>query len=176
MIATGQKSNYIFTKIHQIIVILTTINFPTLFFLFFCCCILWKTSCRPLGYERAFLPLCKVAQTPFPIQGDDVYLHTEHQERRWTHELRWVLPDIPASTTRSTHVGPASQTIDQHWANIGWTSGITPGPKPRLVWGMAHSTYITISVPSNWDFVGASIPHGLWKKQRVAIENGPCSL
>ena len=26
---------------------------------------------RPLGYERVYLPLCKVADTPFYIQGDD---------------------------------------------------------------------------------------------------------
>ena len=26
---------------------------------------------RPLGYERVYLPLCKVADTPFHIQGDD---------------------------------------------------------------------------------------------------------
>ena len=25
--------------------------------------------CRPLGYERVYLPLCKVADTPFNIQG-----------------------------------------------------------------------------------------------------------
>ena len=28
---------------------------------------------RPLGYERVHLPLCKVADTPFHIQGDDMY-------------------------------------------------------------------------------------------------------
>ena len=27
---------------------------------------------RPLGYERVYLPLCKVADTPFYIQGDDI--------------------------------------------------------------------------------------------------------
>ena len=27
---------------------------------------------RPLGYERVYLPLCKVADTPFHIQGDDL--------------------------------------------------------------------------------------------------------
>ena len=25
-----------------------------------------------LGYERVYLPLCKVADTPFHIQGDDI--------------------------------------------------------------------------------------------------------
>ena len=28
-------------------------------------------SFRPLGYERVYLPLHKVADTPFHIQGDD---------------------------------------------------------------------------------------------------------
>ena len=27
---------------------------------------------RPLGYERVYLPLCEVADTPFHIQGDDL--------------------------------------------------------------------------------------------------------
>ena len=27
---------------------------------------------RPPGYERVYLPLCKVADTPFHIQGDDL--------------------------------------------------------------------------------------------------------
>ena len=29
---------------------------------------------RPLGYERVYLPLYKVADTPFHIQGDDILL------------------------------------------------------------------------------------------------------
>ena len=32
---------------------------------------------RPLGYERVYLPLCKVADTPFQVQGD------EYVNRRW---------------------------------------------------------------------------------------------
>ena len=27
---------------------------------------------RPLGYERVYLPLCKVADAPFHIQGDEM--------------------------------------------------------------------------------------------------------
>ena len=27
---------------------------------------------RPFGYERVYLPLYKVADTPFHIQGDDI--------------------------------------------------------------------------------------------------------
>ena len=30
---------------------------------------------RPLGYERVYLPLCEVADTPFYIQGDDMLLY-----------------------------------------------------------------------------------------------------
>ena len=29
-------------------------------------------SHRPLGYERVYLPLYKVADTPFYVQGDDI--------------------------------------------------------------------------------------------------------
>ena len=31
-------------------------------------------SYRPFGYERVYLPLCKVADTPFHIQGVDMPL------------------------------------------------------------------------------------------------------
>ena len=31
------------------------------------------TTYRPLGYERVYLPLCRVADTPFHIQGDDMW-------------------------------------------------------------------------------------------------------
>ena len=32
---------------------------------------------RPFGYKRVYLPLRKVADTPFHIQGDELYcLHT----------------------------------------------------------------------------------------------------
>ena len=31
-----------------------------------------KYAYRPLVYERVYLPLCKVADTPFYIQGDDI--------------------------------------------------------------------------------------------------------
>ena len=30
-------------------------------------------SNRPLGYERVYLPLCKVTDTPFHMQGDEMY-------------------------------------------------------------------------------------------------------
>ena len=29
---------------------------------------------RPLGYERVYLPLCKVADTPFHIKKDGMYV------------------------------------------------------------------------------------------------------
>ena len=34
-------------------------------------CGAWMTI-LPLGYERVYLPLCKVADTPFHIQGDEL--------------------------------------------------------------------------------------------------------
>ena len=36
-------------------------------------CVLTTVIYRPLGYERVYLPLYKVADTPFHIQGDDIY-------------------------------------------------------------------------------------------------------
>ena len=35
-----------------------------------------KDNHRPLGYERVYLPLCKVADTPFHIQGDAMSWYT----------------------------------------------------------------------------------------------------
>ena len=40
---------------------------------------------RPLGYERVYLPLCKVADTPFHIQGDELsatYLSATHDTQQ----------------------------------------------------------------------------------------------
>ena len=33
-------------------------------------CLSEQCPVRPLGYERVYLPLCQVADTPFHIQGD----------------------------------------------------------------------------------------------------------
>ena len=39
---------------------------------------------RPLGYERVYLPLCKLADTPFHIQREDILvqkvIHRNKQE------------------------------------------------------------------------------------------------
>ena len=35
-------------------------------------------SNRPFGYERVYLPLWKVADTPFHIQGDEMYQSNIH--------------------------------------------------------------------------------------------------
>ena len=43
------------------------------------------TSYRPLGYERVDLPLCRVADTPFHIQGDDMLKNTKYTEGALTH-------------------------------------------------------------------------------------------
>ena len=34
----------------------------------------YSSQCYTLGYESVYPPLCKVADAPFYIQGDDVYL------------------------------------------------------------------------------------------------------
>ena len=39
-----------------------------------------STQIRPLGYERVFLPLCKVADTPFHIQEHDILCYGKHQQ------------------------------------------------------------------------------------------------
>ena len=44
----------------------------------------------PLGYERVYLPLCKVADTPFHIQGD----HTRKDVRR--NNSYWFFNTPPA--------------------------------------------------------------------------------
>ena len=36
---------------------------------------------RPLGYERVYLPLAKVADTHFLIQGDDMLIHWLNDRR-----------------------------------------------------------------------------------------------
>ena len=33
----------------------------------------WISIISSLGYERVYLPLCKVADTPFHIQGDEFW-------------------------------------------------------------------------------------------------------
>ena len=33
-----------------------------------------SSTYRPLGYEKVYLPLCKVADTPFLNQGDDIHI------------------------------------------------------------------------------------------------------
>ena len=38
---------------------------------------IWIKTYRPLRYERVYLPLNKVADTPFHIQGDDMSLCTK---------------------------------------------------------------------------------------------------
>ena len=34
--------------------------------------LIMTNTCSPLGYERVYLPLWEVADTPFHIQGNDV--------------------------------------------------------------------------------------------------------
>ena len=41
---------------------------------------------RPPGYERVYLTLCKVADTPFHIQGDDILQNWE-----FPFNVRWEL-------------------------------------------------------------------------------------
>ena len=52
---------------------------------------------RPLGYERVYLPLCKVADTPFHIQGDvipSLYWFVKFtpffHQRTWLNEQRML--------------------------------------------------------------------------------------
>ena len=44
---------------------------------------------RPLGYERVYLSLCKVADTPFHIQGDDIY-NIKQQGGFQRKQLRYI--------------------------------------------------------------------------------------
>ena len=50
------------------------------------------TACRPLGYGRVYLPLYKVADTPFHIQGVDVYTKpTNNQSKHSNKALKMTL-------------------------------------------------------------------------------------
>ena len=50
-----------------------------------------RLPCRNLGYERVYLPLYKVADTPFHIQGDDVFLFKLYKSKYFfTHDLEVV--------------------------------------------------------------------------------------
>ena len=66
-----------------------------------------KAICRPLGYERVYLPLCKVADTSFHIQGDDVYVNEKyriffslwHSLLSMVHLFRNIILEIFKSTS-----------------------------------------------------------------------------
>ena len=48
----------------------------------------WSDTYHSLGYERVYLPLCKVADTPFHIQGDEYTLIT------WYHIIQRGSTDV----------------------------------------------------------------------------------
>ena len=56
---------------------------------------------RPLGYERVYLTLSKVADTPFHIQGDDLVWRLAKEVHHHTREV-WI------------YVGPVMYTVVQH--------------------------------------------------------------
>ena len=62
-----------------------------------------KFICRPLRYERVYLPLCEVADTPFPIQGDFHYLiesftgYRKIPQRSWTGRYISKLSNLPTT-------------------------------------------------------------------------------
>ena len=66
-----------------------------------------KTTCiyRPLGYKRVYLPLFKVADTPFYIQGD-IYL-------MWSGLIQLV-SYVDLTCLYAYDAGPA---LKQHWFN-----------------------------------------------------------
>ena len=48
----------------------------------------------PLGYERVYLPLYKVADTPFYIRGDDLLQNLPFQRGDRTGRSRLFLMDV----------------------------------------------------------------------------------
>ena len=44
-------------------------------------CVCWVKTCHPLGYERVYLPLYKVADTPFHNPGGRHGALTLHQQK-----------------------------------------------------------------------------------------------
>ena len=69
-VTQNTQSYRIITKIHQVASRIVAVGLP------YVCDIItlvvWATiqsdTCRPIGYERVYLTLCKVADTPFHIQ------------------------------------------------------------------------------------------------------------
>ena len=77
----------------------------------------FRETFRPLGYERVYLPLCKVADTPFYIQGDDllgeswifsllVQCLADLEEP--SHDVRWILKVNSDMTAVFASIGPPS--------------------------------------------------------------------
>ena len=48
---------------------------------------------RPLGYERVYLPLYKVADTPFHIQRDDI-IHVHQSSNIFEYMLASIIINI----------------------------------------------------------------------------------
>ena len=81
-----------------------------------------KRTFRPLRYERVYLPLCQVADTPFPIQVDDLLL-----VRLLIGHMRFILSRTgkynPVNKGCWTNVGLMLDQRRRRWVNIKPTLG-----------------------------------------------------
>ena len=72
---------------------------------------------RPLRYERVYLPLYKVADTPFHILGDDIY-PSHHSKRPRSVVCGSVRGLAFKNAVRSANVGLMLVQRLRHWPNI----------------------------------------------------------
>ena len=54
---------------------------------------------RPLGYERVYLPLFNVAETPFHIQGDHIIYILKKTFNRWSQLFHFSIYIISTLST-----------------------------------------------------------------------------
>ena len=88
---------------------------------------------RPLGYERVYLPLCKVADTPFHIQDDKLLLHikfTLGTSSQRVATFKWLNTNTNTKMYFQTlyPVSPGAQVINN---NIG---GNVDVPGHHITW------------------------------------------
>ena len=80
-----------------------------------------RDICRPLRYEKVYLPLCQVADTPFYIQGAN-YVDPENIPVSGVvcllHSCSMVLDDFPVKRRHGNNVGTMSCQRRRRWTNI----------------------------------------------------------
>ena len=92
---------------------------------------------RPLGWERVYLPLCEVADTPFHIQRDDIYYRSHcndsvyvtkmklacapHIVRMRAQSLQAIIASGPAIKRVAHSLLSARRLVRAQWNEWGFT-------------------------------------------------------